>query len=75
MEAISLTEARRFLTAFVAKTSDPDSDPVIISVRGKPRAALISDEMLEELQKAKYREQCHKIFDELDALNKALVNK
>ena len=75
MEAVSLTEARRSLTTLIAKASDPNSDPVIISVRGKPRAALISVELLEKMQKAKYREQSHRIFDELDALNKALVNK
>lgn len=75
MQTVPISKARRNLTSLVSKISDPKTDPVIISVRGKSKAAIISVAALEELQKAKYRNQCHKVFDELDALNRSLVNK
>ncbi|MDO4936855.1 MAG: type II toxin-antitoxin system Phd/YefM family antitoxin [Sutterellaceae bacterium] len=75
MEVIPLSEARRNLTSLVSKLSDPRMEPVVISVRGKAKVAMLSVATLEELQEAKYRDQCHKIFDELDALNRSLAHK
>ena len=72
---IPLSEARQNLTHIVATVTSKGGEPVLISVRGKPTVAIISAEEYQDYLKAKYREEFRSIFDELDELNKSLVNK
>ena len=71
---IPLSEARRNLTDLITNVTQPDGQPVVITVRGKPCVALISAEAYEDYLKEKHREDFKEIFDELDDLNKSLVN-
>lgn len=75
IQTIPLSDARRNLTELIADVTQPNGKPVVISVRGKPTVALISAESYEDYLKKKYREEFQEIFDELDDLNKSLVNK
>lgn len=72
---VPLSDARRNLTDLIANVTQTDGQPVMISVRGKPTVALISADTYEDYLKKKYREEFKEIFDELDDLNKSLVNK
>ena len=72
---VPLSDARRNLTDLIANVTQTDGQPVMISVRGKPTVVLISADTYEDYLKKKYREEFKEIFDELDDLNKSLVNK
>lgn len=75
LQSVPLTEARRNLTDLVAGVTKPDGQPVVISVRGKPAVVLLSVESYDDYLQKKYRDEFKEIFDELDDLNKSLVNK
>lgn len=75
LQSVPLSEARRNLTDLIAGVSKPDGQPVVISVRGKPAVVLLSAESYDDYLKTKYRDEFKEIFDELDDLNKSLVNK
>lgn len=75
LQSVPLSEARRNLTDLIAGVSKPDGQPVVISVRGKPTVVLLSAESYDDYLKTKYRDEFKEIFDELDDLNKSLVNK
>lgn len=72
---IPLSEARRNLTDLIANVTRPDGQPVVITDRGKPSVVLISADAYEDYLKEKHREDFKEIFDELDDLNRSLVNK
>lgn len=59
----------------VADVTAPEGEPLLVAVDGKPVATLISLEEYEKLLRCKYREAFHAIFDELDDVNKELVDK
>lgn len=75
LQSVPLSEARRNLTELIAGVTKPDGQPVVISVRGKPAVVLLSVESYDDYLKTKYRDEFKEIFDELDDLNKSLVNK
>lgn len=75
LQSVPLSEARRNLTDLIAGVTKPDGQPVVISVRGKPAVVLLSAESYDDYLKKKYRDEFKEIFDELDDLNKSLVNK
>lgn len=75
LQTVPLSEARRNLTELIAGVTKPDGQPVVISVRGKPAVVLLSAEAYGDYLKKKYRDEFKEIFDELDDLNKSLVNK
>lgn len=75
LQSVPLSEARRNLTELIAGVTKPDGQPVVISVRGKPAVVLLSAESYDDYLKTKYRDEFKEIFDELDDLNKSLVNK
>lgn len=75
LQSVPLSEARRNLTELIAGVTKPDGRPVVISVRGKPAVVLLSAESYDDYLKKKYRDEFKEIFDELDDLNKSLVNK
>lgn len=75
LQSVPLSEARRNLTELIAGVTKPDGQPVVISVRGKPAVVLLSAESYDVYLKKKYRDEFKEIFDELDDLNKSLVNK
>ena len=75
LQSVPLSEARRNLTELIAGVTKPDGQPVVISVRGKPTVVLLSAESYDDYLKKKYRDEFKEIFDELDDLNKSLVNK
>lgn len=75
LQSVPLSEARRNLTDLIAGVTKPDGQPVVISVRGKPAVVLLSVESYDDYLKTKYRDEFKEIFDELDDLNKSLVNK
>lgn len=75
LQSVPLSEARRNLTELIAGVTKPDGQPVVISVRGKPAVVLLSAESYGDYLKKKYRDEFKEIFDELDDLNKSLVNK
>ena len=74
-QTIPLSKARRKLTELIVSVNQPNGQPVLISVLGKPAVALISVKTYEDYLKKKHREEFHEIFDELDNLNKVLANK
>lgn len=59
----------------VADVTAPEGEPLLVTVDGTPVAALVSSEEFEELLRVKYREEFHAIFEELDDVNKELVDK
>lgn len=73
--SLPLEEVRDRFTECVADVTAPESEPLLVTVDGKPVAALISIDEYEELLRAKYREEFHAIFDELDDVNRELVDK
>lgn len=75
LQSVPLSEARRNLTELIAGVTKPDGQPVVISVRGKPAVVLLSVESYDDYLRTKYRDEFKEIFDELDDLNKSLVNK
>lgn len=75
LQSVPLSEARRNLTDLIAGVTKPDGQPVVVSVRGKPAVVLLSAESYDDYLKKKYRDEFKEIFDELDDLNKSLVNK
>ena len=75
IQTVPLSDARRNLTELIAGVTAPDGQPVVISVRGKPTVAVISAESYEDYLRKQYRDEFKEIFDELDDLNKSLVNK
>lgn len=75
LQSVPFSEARRNLTDLIAGVTKPDGQPVVISVRGKPAVVLLSAESYDDYLKKKYRDEFKEIFDELDDLNKSLVNK
>lgn len=75
LQSVPLSEACRNLTELIAGVTKPDGQPVVISVRGKPAVVLLSVESYDDYLKTKYRDEFKEIFDELDDLNKSLVNK
>lgn len=75
LSSLPLEAFRDRFTECVADVTVPESEPLLVTVDGKPVAALISIDEYEELLRAKYREEFHAIFDELDDVNRELVDK
>lgn len=73
--SLPLEELRDRFAACVADVTAPEGEPLLVTVDGKPVAALISVDEYEELLRAKFREEFHAIFDELDDVNKELLDK
>ena len=73
--SLPLEEVRNRFAEFVADVTPPEGEPLLVTVDGKPVAALVSYEEYEELLRRKYREEFHAIFDELDDVNKELLDK
>ena len=71
--SLPLEEVRNRFAKYVADVTAPE--PLLVTVNGKPVATLVSYEEFEELLRSKYREEFHAIFDELDDVNKELVDK
>ena len=73
--SLPLEEVRNRFAKYVADVTAPEGEPLLVTVNGKPVATLVSYEEFEELLRSKYREEFHAIFDELDDVNKELVDK
>ncbi len=73
--SLPLEEVRDRFEECVAGVTAPEGEPLLVTVDGKPVAALISVAEYEELLRRKYREEFHAIFDELDDVNKELLDK
>ena len=73
--SLPLEEVRDRFEKCVADVTAPEGEPLLVTVDGKPVAALISFAEYEELLRRKYREEFHAIFDELDDVNKELLDK
>ena len=75
LSSLSLEQVRDRFTECVADVTAPEGEPLLVTVDGKPVAVLISVDEYEELLRAKFREEFHAIFDELDDVNRELVDK
>ncbi len=75
LPSLPLEEVRDHFAECVADVTAPEGEPLLVTVDGKPVAALISLEEYEKLLRCKYREEFHAIFDELDDVNQELVDK
>ena len=75
LSSLPLEAFRDRFAECVADVTAPESEPLLVAVNGKPLAALVSLEEFEELLRAKYLEEFHAIFDELDEVNKELLDK
>ena len=73
--SLPLEEVRDRFAEFVVDVTALEGEPLLVTVDGKPVAALVSYEEYEELLRRKYREDFHAIFDELDDVNKELLDK
>ena len=73
--SLPLEEVRNRFAKYVADVTAPEGEPLLVTVNGKPVATLVSYKEFEELLRSKYREEFHAIFDELDDVNKELVDK
>ena len=73
--SLPLEEVRNRFAKYVADVTAPEGEALLVTVNGKPVATLVSYEEFEELLRSKYREEFHAIFDELDDVNKELVDK